>query len=86
MTAATTATKTDPVQNQAPGIGGNLLTRTDLLKYEIYSAWWTGFALPKVLQELAAKYFAWKVTRKYARYLRGLEIAAQLVKAGAVRG
>ena len=36
--------------------------------YEIRSSWWASWIGWNWGQELAAKYFAWKTSRKYARY------------------
>jgi hypothetical protein len=45
-----------------------------LLDYELYASyWWVSWISNEWLQEKAAKYFAWKVNRKYAAYQRGLE-------------
>jgi hypothetical protein len=38
-----------------------------LVDYEIKGAWWTGYIRHPKLQELAGRYFAWKVLRKFAR-------------------
>lgn len=38
------------------------------LDYEIRSSWWALWISWNWGQELSARYFAWKVTRKYARY------------------
>lgn len=40
------------------------------VKYEIYSSWWAGLVSNRWLQELAAKYYAWKVERKIKRLER----------------
>lgn len=56
-------------------IGGviSCLSMREVLSYEIHSHWlasWFGFEWG---QELMGKYFAWKVRRKYNRYLVSLE-------------
>lgn len=38
------------------------------LDYEIRSSWWAPWIGWNWGQEIAAKYFAWKTSRKYARY------------------
>jgi hypothetical protein len=48
------------------------LSMQEVLNYEIHSHWlasWIGF---KWGQDLMGKYFAWKVRRKYNRYLVSL--------------
>ncbi len=47
----------------------------DILLYETHASWWTGWCYGDFLQTLAAKYFAWKVRRKYRRYVRSMKIA-----------
>lgn len=39
-----------------------------ILEYEVHSSWWAPFVSGPRLQALAASYFAWKTTRKYARW------------------
>lgn len=41
----------------------------DFLDYEIRSSWWAEYVWWGWGQELTASYFAWKVKRKYARYI-----------------
>ena len=38
------------------------------LNYEVRSCWWAGLVWWDYGQELVAKYFAWKVKRKYEQY------------------
>lgn len=38
------------------------------LDYEIRSSWWASWISWDFGQELSGKYFAWKTSRKYARY------------------
>jgi hypothetical protein len=45
-----------------------------LAHYEICGAWWPAFVSWGPLQNLVASYFAWKVKRKYRRYLQHLEM------------
>ncbi len=40
----------------------------DFVDYEIRSSWWPQWIWFNWGQELAARYFAWKTSRKYARY------------------
>lgn len=44
------------------------LSIQDVLDYEIRSSWWASWIGWNWGQELAGKYFAWKTTKKYARY------------------
>jgi len=49
------------------------LSMQEVLNYEIHSHWlasWVGFSWG---QDLMGRYFAWKVRRKYNRYLISLE-------------
>jgi hypothetical protein len=62
-------------KRKALHIGGVIsrLSMQEVLNYEIHSHWlasWIGFEWG---QELMGKYFAWKVRRKYNRYLVSLE-------------
>jgi hypothetical protein len=53
----------------------NEFGRFEALKYEMYGSWWSRFA-PQLqcilIQDLIGRYFAWKVNRKYDRYLKYL--------------
>lgn len=49
------------------------LTRDEILDYEVCTSWWAEWIGNDFLQGLVAKYFAWKVNRKYNRYLHCLE-------------
>ena len=40
-----------------------------IIDYEIKSSWWASLVSNPYLQDLAGRYFAWKVKRKYGRYL-----------------
>ena len=46
--------------------------RMEILKYEINSSWWVGYVSWNWAQDLTAKYFSWKVKRKYRRYCDNL--------------
>lgn len=39
-----------------------------LLNYEVRSSWWACYISWEWAQKLSSSYFAWKVSRKYARY------------------
>lgn len=39
------------------------------LHYEIYNSWWCQFIGWDLGSELAGRYFAWKVKRKYKKYV-----------------
>ena len=54
-----------------------MLSKSELLSYEIRSRWWTGI-LPISLMGLAGMYFAWLVRRKYRRYERNCEAIRRL--------
>jgi len=41
--------------------------------YEVRASWWVQWVSWAWLQHLAARYFAWKVKRKYRRYLWAFE-------------
>ena len=62
-------------QTHPPRLGGviSCLSMQEVLNYEIHSHWlasWIGFEWG---QDLMARYFAWKVRRKYNRYIISLE-------------
>lgn len=44
------------------------MTPRDLLEYEISGAWWSGFIGWFWLQDLVARFFAWRVNVKWKRY------------------
>ena len=52
------------------------ITQREILLYEISASWWAGFIGATWGRELGAKYFAWKVRRKYARYAEHRAITA----------
>lgn len=43
-------------------------TLRTFLDYEIRSSWWASWISIGWMQELSGKYFAWKTSRKVARY------------------
>ncbi len=47
-----------------------MLTQKEILDYEINSSAVASHLSLTILQKLAGKYFAWKVRRKYARYVK----------------
>jgi len=50
-----------------------------LLDYEVHSAyWWASWIGSDYLQTLIARYFVWKMERKYKRYKAALAYAEQL--------
>ena len=56
------------------------LSMQEILRYEIHSHWlarWIGFEWG---QDLMGKYFAWKVRRKYNRYLVSLEERKRVIE------
>lgn len=38
------------------------------LRYEVSGSWWANLISNNFLQDLSARYFAWKVKLKYVRY------------------
>ena len=51
-----------------------------LLDYEIRASWWAEYVGAGWLQDLAGSYFAWKVTRKHARWEASRLRAARLME------
>jgi len=51
-------------------VGGAIvnINQTQALLYEIRSSWWASWVSNPFLQDLAGRYFAWKVQRKFGRY------------------
>lgn len=39
-----------------------------VLDYELRASWWASWISNTHLQDLVARYFAWKVKRKFSRY------------------
>ncbi len=50
----------------------------EFLEYEVNSSWWAGLIGNRWLQEWTARYFAWKVDRKYSAHRRQLDLKAQV--------
>lgn len=50
------------------------MKKTDILAYEVRASWWAGYLSANWMQKLAARYFVWKVERKYARYKKSMEL------------
>ena len=50
----------------------NPVPMTEILMYEISSSPWAKLISIPILQYLAGKYYAWKVKRKYVRYINSL--------------
>lgn len=46
-----------------------MITHKQALEYEMRSSFWAGFMFCNFLQEIAARYFVWKVTSKMKRYI-----------------
>jgi hypothetical protein len=55
------------------------MTRTQALYYEVHSSWWAGWIGWVRAQDVAAKYFAWKVNRKMDRIERRVGRINQIV-------
>lgn len=47
--------------------------KIEILRYEIFSSWWNGWIGFNWAQDLTARYFAWKVVRKFNIYLKAIE-------------
>ena len=45
------------------------VNQLEILNYEVRSSWWAPWISWAPLQEISGRYFAWKVRRKYRRYL-----------------
>ena len=54
--------------NREYAIKAKLIPVKDILLYEIHSHWFASKVSNPFLQNLLAKYFAWKVRRKYRKY------------------
>lgn len=50
----------------------------EILDYEIRASWWAGWVGITPLQDLAGKYFAWKVRRKYARWVASRDMGRRV--------
>jgi hypothetical protein len=57
---------TEPSNSTKPVLAESSLSI--FLDYEIRSSWWASWIGWDWGQELSGKYFAWKTSRKYARY------------------
>lgn len=55
-----------------------ILTNQQILYYEVMTSFWVEHLTWQPLQNLAARYYAWKVNRKYARYLRAVALTNRL--------
>lgn len=56
----------------------NIPDKRTILEYEAAASWWAKDVGWPPLQKLASRYFAWKVNRKYRRYLAAVEQRKQL--------
>ena len=57
----------------------NKITMYDILQYEVHSHWLASWISNSFLQDLTGKYFAWKVARKYKRYISSIETRKQIL-------
>lgn len=55
-----------------------ILTNQQILYYEVMTSFWVEYLTWQPLQNLAARYYARKVNRKYARYLRAVALTNRL--------
>ena len=67
--------KIEDAEQKALFIGGVIsrLSMQEVLNYEIHSHWLASWICFSWGQDLMGRYFAWKVRRKYNRYLVSLE-------------
>lgn len=49
------------------------ITLKEVLEYEIRSTWWTKLVSWTWFQKIAGSYFAWKVGKKYKRYVEAMQ-------------
>lgn len=56
------------------------ITMPEALMYEVESSWWASRVSWRWLQSLAGRYFAWKVRRKWGRYILGRKRMEQITK------
>jgi hypothetical protein len=61
------------------------LTRTQALYYEVHSSWWAGWIGWSRAQDVAAKYFAWKVNRKMDRIKRRAGRIKRIIREEAIK-
>lgn len=47
------------------------MSKDEIIDYEVNSSFWASLIGWKWGQELSGRYFAWKVRRKYERYVAG---------------
>lgn len=58
------------------------LSLVAVLKYEVAASWWAELVGWDWAQNIAGKYFAWKVRRKWNRYRAMLERREQVARIG----
>lgn len=51
-----------------------MITKREILDYEVRSTTWAAYISWEWLQDIAAKYFAWKVNLKFDRYETSMKI------------
>jgi hypothetical protein len=61
-----------------------MLTKEEILTYEVHSSRWAGWISFEWVQDLSSHYFAWKVNRKWARYLVSMEAKHRLKSKGII--
>jgi hypothetical protein len=54
------------------------ISQIQALSYEIRASWWANRVSNPFLQDLAGRYFAWKVRRKFGRYQQMIEAGKRL--------
>lgn len=54
------------------------ISKEQALLYEIRASWWASWVSNPFLQDLASRYFAWKVRRKFGRYQQMIQAGNRL--------
>lgn len=57
-----------------------MLSISSILDYEVRSSWWASLVSNYYLQKLSGRYFAWKIKRKYNRYLISRNWQTEIIK------
>jgi len=59
-----------------------LVKLIDIIRYEVSSHWLASYVSNKYLQGLMANYIVWRVTRKYGKYKRHIQLKNNLEQKG----
>ena len=60
------------------GMTPERITQKQAMVYEVAASWWASWVFIALMQEMTSSYFAWKVRRKWKRYVATLEMCERV--------